>query len=177
MRGCRVRIRAWETGDEAILREVFDGLGETSRYRRYHAPVSRLSGGMLRGLLAVDGTTHVALVAEIRVGRRWVPAGIGRFVRRASDGSAEIAIEVVDGFHRRGVGTALIRALRQRALELGYATLVAEVLVENEAMLGLLQRELPARWVRRHGTTVTVTCPLVPEAVVLTADDVLPDVA
>jgi GNAT superfamily N-acetyltransferase len=172
-----IRIRAWQTADAPILQQVFDGLSETSRYLRYHAPVPRLSPGTIRALVAVDGTTHVALVAEVQACRRWVPAGIGRLVRTDPAGTAELAVEVVDACHRRGVGTALVRALRERAVALGYDTLVAEVLAENGAMLGLLRREFPARWVRGNGPAVTVVCPLTPDAIVVTDEDLLAGVA
>jgi hypothetical protein len=168
-----IRIRSWEADDAPILQHVFDGLGETSRYLRYHVPVPRLSPSTLRALVGVDGETQVAMVAEVLVARRWEPAGIGRLVRTETAGTGEIAVEVVDAL----VGTALVRALRKRAVELGYTTLVAEVLAENEAMLGLLRREFPAQWHRRHGSTMTVVCPLDFSAIELTTEDLLPGVA
>lgn len=56
----------------------------------------------------------------------------------ASDTQAEIAFEVADGHHRRGIGTIMLAHLIGQARTAGYETLVAEVLPSNKDMLDLL---------------------------------------
>ncbi|MGH2763303.1 MAG: GNAT family N-acetyltransferase, partial [Thermoleophilaceae bacterium] len=50
---------------------------------------------------------------------------------------AELAVAVVDAWHRRGVGTALLQRLAERAREEGIRRLSAEILTENRPMLDL----------------------------------------
>ncbi|MEV4420238.1 GNAT family N-acetyltransferase [Patulibacter sp. NPDC049589] len=56
----------------------------------------------------------------------------------AGAGTAEVAFEVADGYHRRGIGTVLFAHLVGGARAAGYAELVAEVLPDNRDMRDLL---------------------------------------
>ena len=60
-------------------------------------------------------------------------------------GCAARAVSVVDAWHGRGVGTSLVRALRDRARTAGIRELVPDVMAENAPMLHVLRRELPAQ--------------------------------
>jgi hypothetical protein len=47
-------------------------------------------------------------------------------------------VTVVDSWQRRGLGSALLRRLSERALELGIEYFTAEILAENRAVLTIL---------------------------------------
>ena len=49
------------------------------------------------------------------------------------DGRGELAIEIVDRWQGRGVGTRLLQAALDRAADMGYRELVGEMLVANTA--------------------------------------------
>lgn len=125
--GRRLAVRELGPGADAELGAVFAGLSARSRYLRFHSPMHRLAPGMRRALTAVGGRRHIALVAIAGLD----PIGIARCVglgagRRAGGrGGRRLA-----GPRRR---EHLLRALRERAVEAGYDTLVAEVLAENDA--------------------------------------------
>ena len=72
----------------------------------------------------------------------------------------ELAVEVVDRWQGRGVGTQLLHAARNRAAELGYRELVGEMLVVNAAVHAVLRRVFPVMRVRRDGSELTVTMPV-----------------
>lgn len=148
-------LREVRDGEEELLETVFAGMSARSRYLRFHGAVPRLTAAVRRRLVAVDGRRHVAVVALVS-GRA---VGIARCLD-LGDGRAELAVEVVDAWQRRGVGNDLVRAVAARARELGRTVLVAEVMAENVAMLGLLQREFPALTGTRDGDEVTLTLPL-----------------
>lgn len=153
-----VCVRELDSGDADVLETVFAGLSAQSRYLRFHSPVNALSPDMRRRLAAGGGPDHVALGAF--GGRPREPVGIVRFIAMAS-GRAELAVEVVDAWHGRGVGTQLLRAAKQRAAELGYQQLVAEVLAENGAVWSVLRSVFPGATTRRSGAELTVTLPVV----------------
>ncbi len=54
-------------------------------------------------------------------------------------GRAEVAVEVADHLHGKGLGTILIERLAELAEQRGITVLVAEVLPENRAMLDVLR--------------------------------------
>ena len=150
-----VVVRELGPGEEQVLDVVFAGLSDQSRYLRFHSPVPRLVPVVRRALAAVDGRRHVALVAV--AGRE--PIGIARCIDLGS-GRAELAVEVVDAWHGRGVGTLLLHALRDRAVAAGWRELSAEVLAENDAVRALLRRVFPIQGVARDGAELTLTLPL-----------------
>src|SRR5690349_6221917 len=151
----RIRELGPGDGDVAVVDEVFAGLSPYSRYLRFQAPVAELSAATRGSLTALDGRTHVALAAFTQ-GR---PVGIVRIID-VGDERGELAVEVVDRWQGRGVGTRLLQAARDRATQLGYRELVGEVLAVNDAALGALRRVFPAIRVRRDGAALVVTMPV-----------------
>jgi hypothetical protein len=86
----------------------------------------------------VDGWYRGALVATEWVSGRLI--GVASFVRGAADGqSARPAVAVVDDWQRRGVGTALLDRLADRALAVRIFSFTALVPVDNAALIGLLR--------------------------------------
>ena len=134
-----IRVRPMLREDAAALDEIFDGLSEHSRYLRYHAGTPALTARMRRTLLDVDGRRHLARVAETVANGRRRAIGVARALDLGG-GCAELAVEVVDDWHRRGVGTLLLRAVRDEAFRVGYVELHAHVLPANRAMLRLLSQ-------------------------------------
>ena len=133
--GSRIHIRPLRAGDREALAEGFERLGPQSRYRRFFAPVVRLTDAQLEYLTDVDHHDHEALVAVDEQTRDGV--GVARFVRLA-EGVAEPAVAVADDWQRRGVGTHLLDALADRARQEGISVFLAPVLADNAAVLGLL---------------------------------------
>jgi acetyltransferase len=140
--GEAIFIRPIEPGDIAQLRHLFHQLSALSRLRRFLTPVASLTRHQLAYLTAVDHRRHEALVAlDARTGEG---VGVARYVRAAEDpGTADVAVVVVDRWHGRGVGSALLIRLGQRASESGLCRLTSTVLAGNDAARRLLRR-LPA---------------------------------
>lgn len=117
------------------LHAVFEAMSPTSRHGRYLNALSMLSADMTRLLVAVDGVDHVAWLAS--VDER--PAGIARYVR-VDPTAAEIAFEVADEFHGRGLGAVLVDTVTTIAAASGVTTLRAYVLGANQPSRRLLSR-------------------------------------
>ena len=64
---------------------------------------------------------------------------MGRYVRNPDGESCEFALVVADAFQGKGVGTALMQALFERARAQGIARMHGEVLTENANMLELVR--------------------------------------
>jgi GNAT superfamily N-acetyltransferase len=136
--GWRVTLRPAKTSDRAQLREGFARLSRESRYRRFLSPHNELSPGELCYFTEVDHHRHEALVAlDADTGQR---VGIARYVQSAVHPQlAELAVAVVDDWLGRGVRTALLLALLERAREAGIRSFSALVLQDNVRMLNLLE--------------------------------------
>lgn len=131
-----VTLRELGPRDAHVLDAVFAGLSPTSRYLRFHGAVCRLTRPVRAQLAAVDGRRHVA-VAAFADG---APVGIARLVayRDGPPGRVELAVEVVDAWQGRGIGTLLVRAVVELGRAAGHREVVAEVLAENRAVQSVL---------------------------------------
>jgi len=65
-----------------------------------------------------------------------------------------VAVTVIDSWQRRGLGTALLHELAQRAAQEGIRRFTAEILAENRPMLTLAHR-LGHAETTCHGSTVS----------------------
>ena len=135
IRAGRVVVRPMVAGEYDALGAVFDGMSHASRYSRYLTGLGGLPTTMARALTEVDGHRHVAWLASID----GEPVGIGRWIRTAPE-TAELAFEVVDRHHGRGIGTVLVDVLTTVAAVSGIQHLEASVLPTNAPSLRLLER-------------------------------------
>jgi RimJ/RimL family protein N-acetyltransferase len=153
---------------------IFAGLSAQSRYLRFHSPVPRLPTAVRARLVDVDGRRHAAVVAEVTAPDGPRPVGIARAIGDGN-GTADIAVAVVDAWQRRGVGTRLLTAVAALAEDIGYTQLRGTVLPENVAMQRLARSVLP--WARPwyDGEAVQIEASIGPAAWTLTHEDLLAD--
>jgi RimJ/RimL family protein N-acetyltransferase len=135
--GSMVAVRPVRASDRARLADGFARLSPSSRRFRFLAGKEALSPSELHYLTDVDHSDHEAIGAvDVADGRG---VGIARFVRSRTDpDTAEVAITVVDEWHRRGLGTILLSRLIASARAVGIHAFVALVAIDNLAMIGLL---------------------------------------
>ena len=118
-------------------------LSPQSRYRRFFRPLDRLSERDLVYLTEIDHRAHEALVAIDPESGELV--GAARFVRGAEPHLAEVSVVVGDPWHRRGVATALLERLVERARQEGITHFVALVMDENVEAIKLFEHLAPGR--------------------------------
>ncbi len=153
-------LRALRPDDGPGLAEAFEQLSETSRYQRFFTAKPHLSERSLAYFTDVDHRDHEALVAAAPGSGQLV--GVARFIRNPQEpDQAEVAVTVIDSWQRRGLGTALLRELAQRAAEEGIRHFTAEMLAENKPMLTLARRLGDAE-TTCHGSTVSARIDLTP---------------
>ncbi len=157
--GSRATIRPIRPQDAGPLSVGFARLSEKSRYRRFLSPMRELSGPMLRYLTEVDHHDHEALVA---VGADGSLVGVARWVRSSSDPQvAEVAVTVADDWQGRGLGTALLGLVTDRARVEGISRFTALMLAINREMLDLFEDLGPIRIAKRASgiTELEITLP------------------
>ncbi|GIF62105.1 hypothetical protein Ais01nite_01400 [Asanoa ishikariensis] len=138
-------MRRLRPGEVETVVKVFEGMSTWSRFLRYHTALPRLTGAYRRALTDVDGSRHVALVAERLDHRGWRPVGMSRLVtvRTQPTRVGEIAVEVVDAAHRQGFGEDLVRRIVAEAAVLGHDHVYAYVLRGNAPMRLLIDKLFP----------------------------------
>jgi GNAT superfamily N-acetyltransferase len=125
--------------DDQALEAVFAGMSEQSRYQRFLVPMPHLHASTRRALLDLSDR-HVAFVAETAA--RHTPVGIARYVVTGAD-EVEVALGVVDAWHRRGVGRVLLEHVVQAVAAAGIHHVVAAVASDNRAVIGLARGSVP----------------------------------
>jgi len=129
------RLRPLRAQEEEPLVRVFDEMSELSRARRYLTGMPYLPPAVLRGLVDVGTRDHVAWVATID----GEPVGIGRYAAY-DHRMVDVALEVVDRWHGRGLGGALLDTIATVAQANGFTTVAATVDPANHASVRLLRR-------------------------------------
>lgn len=133
-----ITIRGLEASDRRALTFAFQHLSERSRLQRFFAPKPVLSPSDMSRLMNVDHWHHEALIAFSASPR--APIGIARYVRLDEFDAAEIAIAVVDGWRRRGVGIALLTALTERARSAGISRFHMSMFRDNVGARALARK-------------------------------------
>jgi GNAT superfamily N-acetyltransferase len=147
-------VRPIRPDDRQALRRGFERLSARSRYQRFMTGISELSERDLDYLVDVDHHDHEALIAfDEKSGHQ---AGVARFVRLDDRVSAEAAVTVIDDWQGRGLGTALLTLLAERARQERVNRFTAVLLASNEQMLDVLASLGPARITSRSSGTVEV---------------------
>lgn len=143
--GSPVTIRPVSAEDEPSLRVFLSDLCPEARRLRF------FSG-------AVDTAQAARWAADTAPGRGGLIARdeSGLIVGHAAyiqldPHRAEVAVEVADHLHGRGLGTALVERLAANAEQRGIKYFVAEILCENRAMLDVFRLGFDARVVRHEG--------------------------
>jgi len=140
--GSDVDIRPIEPSDAEPLEAGLEELGEESQYHRFLSPKRSFSGRELTYLTSVDHHAHEALVA-------FEPGtdnglAVARFIKDRSDPcTAEVAVTVADDWQHRGLGSALLQQLAERATDEGVRWFSATVLETNHEVVALLRKVGP----------------------------------
>jgi acetate---CoA ligase (ADP-forming) len=132
--GSTLRLRAPAAEDAEALVEFFSGLSKHSRYLRFHG-FAALGPKLVEPVLEPDWQERGALVGSLD-GRI---VALANWVRLRDPQAAEVAFAVGDELQGRGIGTRLLEQLAARGAEAGIEEFVAEVLLENTAMLGVFR--------------------------------------
>jgi RimJ/RimL family protein N-acetyltransferase len=137
--GDLVRIRPIHDSDAYELKRAFALMSEESQYSRFLTGTPRLTDSQATYFTAIDHVGHEAYVAHSPDDETYI-IGVARFVRYPSaPEDAELAITVADSWHGRGLATALLRVLTERAVAVGVKRFRAEMMADNEAVLRLLR--------------------------------------
>ena len=159
--GTALTVRPIALADVERLSRLFTRLSPASVHFRFFSPLREPPRSALLRLADVDHVRRDALVAldgdEIVAVARYdaVKTERGDPVREA-----EIAVTVEDAWQHRGLGKRLTARLALLARDRGCQTLVATVLPDNRAALGLVHKLSPDATVTWSGGEYQASMPL-----------------
>ncbi len=139
--GAELEIRQVRRDDKRLLAEGLRQLTPEARYRRFFRPLSELSDRDLAYLTEIDHHDHEALAA-IDPGPGHL-VGVARYVRGAEPQLAEVSVVVGEPWRRKGVATALLEHLVERARSAGVTHFTALVMDDNTEALKLFESRVP----------------------------------
>ncbi len=151
--GSTTHVRPIRPGDADALQAFHVGQSETSTFLRFFAPLERLPDRDLARFTRVDHRDRVALVA---VTQDDAIIGVARYDRVAPD-EAEVAFNIADAHHGRGLGSVLLEHLAAAARERGVRRFTADVLPQNGRMIAVFREAGYSPRQRLEDGVVTVT--------------------
>lgn len=133
--GSVARIRPVVPDDAVRLQRFHAAQSERSIYLRFFAAMPRLSDRDAARFAQIDYVQRVALVMTI--GSEII--GIGRYDRLdgPTDTTAEVAFNVSDHHHGRGIGSVLLEHLADIGRDSGVRRFVADTLPQNRKMIAV----------------------------------------
>lgn len=144
--GSRVTVRTVCEQDEPALRSFLAGLCAQARYLRFFTGGADVTSAA--HLAAAASPDRYGLLAHDETGSL---VGHALYIQ-LDDTRAEVAVEVADHLHDRGLGTILIERLASVAEENGISRFIAEVLPQNHAMLDVFRDGFDAHVALRDGS-------------------------
>lgn len=128
--GSTMRLRPPTRDDADGLLRFFRGLSDESLYRRFHGHPT-IAPPMVEPVLEPDWIERGALIGVKGDG----VVAVANYVRLRERRAAEVAFAVADELQGRGVATRLLEQLASAAAAAGIEEFVAEVMLDNNAML------------------------------------------
>ncbi|KGN43137.1 GNAT family N-acetyltransferase [Knoellia aerolata] len=130
-----LHLRCLTPDDGHHVRDLLERMSPQSRYQRYFRPVRSFRPADVARFVAV-GPTHVAVGAF----DRGCLVGTAQYFRSSQQpGHAEVAVEVADSHHGRGVASRLVHELAGLATDVGITHFTATVLTDNRPVLSLMR--------------------------------------
>ena len=130
-RRCACRPRCRRTFED--IKAFYDGLSPESRYLRFHG--YGRTDFAARAAVEASGIDRFALIAR----HDGAVVAVAGFDGLREPGVAEVSFAVADDLQRHGIGTRMLEQLAAIGAERGIHRFDAEVMRENQPMLGVFQ--------------------------------------
>ncbi|MCK4546208.1 MAG: GNAT family N-acetyltransferase [Candidatus Eisenbacteria sp.] len=137
--GLGVFLRPMKISDEPLLKDFIYSLSDVSLYLRFMSSRKDMPHERLQEFVIVDYTREMAIVAVMVEGGKEKIIGEGRYYIHEASHTAEVAFEVRDEYHNKGIAREILSYLTYLAKNHGLLGFTAEVLMENKPMLHIFE--------------------------------------
>ncbi|WP_224247664.1 bifunctional acetyl-CoA hydrolase/transferase family protein/GNAT family N-acetyltransferase [Hyalangium gracile] len=159
--GAELLIRPARITDERALQELMYGLSDDSCYRRFMMYKKTHPHEEMQDLVDLDYEQNMALVACMPGTEEII--GVVRYDVEPATRLADVAFVVRDDWQGKGVGTLLMRRIREAAVARGIPGFQADVLTTNKPMLDVFHESGLSVQATLEGNTYHLKMPF-PEA-------------
>ena len=139
-KGLNVMFRPVKVSDEPLLKDFFYGLSDRSMSLRFVSRRRDMPHERLQKFTVIDYARELEVLAILPCGPREEVVGIGGWYIDMQCNSVEVAFAVKDERQNLGIGTSLLAYLIDLGRGRGFDALLAEVLVENGAMIHVFKK-------------------------------------
>ena len=133
-----VKIRPVKPTDERLIQELHYSLDEKDRYYRFFTPVQDFRHKKIQPMVNIDYTTDMILVGEIKDKGESKIIALGAFFKTIKPTLAELSFVVHEDWRGLGITKFLLNYLIKIGRELNYKTFGGTILLENKAMLHII---------------------------------------
>ena len=140
MKDVEVYFRPAKLTDEAMIKEMFYSLSETTMYQRYMGPKKQMPHKEIQRLIDIDYEGTMTVIAMTKDGDHFHAIGMASYDVDKASNTAEVAFIVVDRWQNKGVGMQFMDMLIKIAKDKGVKAFTAELLSENFRMLDMFYR-------------------------------------
>jgi RimJ/RimL family protein N-acetyltransferase len=154
--GTTVTIRAIGKDDRGALLAAFDNQDPESIYTRFFTYKRGLTETDLGQLTEANPDHVTALVVTTPIGQGEKLIGGGRYFLNIERHTAELAFMTDDAYRGRGIASLILEHLIRIGREHGVLTFEADVLAQNQVMLGVFRRSGLPMEIRSAGNVVHV---------------------
>jgi GNAT superfamily N-acetyltransferase len=147
--------------DAHRVSDFITGLSVRTQFLRFFASVAPPSSSLLRALTGADGRADVLVAVD---GDGTI-VGHGMAVDRPAAGGglvSDVGLVIADDWQLRGVGSALLDELSDRAGRRGVSDLVMDVLADNGRMRAMIDRRWPGACRDLGRDSITYRVPVTP---------------
>lgn len=139
--GTAFTIRGIGPDDVAMARRFLDSLSRGTRYFRFGRGDFSYTDEELAALCTPAPERRDHVIAVVRADGVDEMVGSARYVVTEPGNDCEFAVMMRDGWTKRGIASALMHALEQRARERGLRTMHGRILGSNTGMIAFALRQ------------------------------------
>jgi len=133
-----IKIRPVKPTDERMLQELYYSLDSHDRYLRFFSFVRDFRHKKIQPLVNINYSTKMIVVGEYFEKAEQKIIASGAIAKAEKPSTAEFAIVVHEKWRKKGIAQFLLNYLVKLAREMSYKYLSGTVLLENKAMLHII---------------------------------------
>ncbi|MFO8020502.1 MAG: GNAT family N-acetyltransferase [Promethearchaeia archaeon] len=136
--GKEILIRPIKPTDERLVQELFYSLGDQERYFRFFKTIKSFRHDRVQPLITIDYSTSMILVGETMKEKEKKIIAQAAFVKSDQPSVGELSFIVHKDWRGLGITKYMLDYLIQIGRELGYKEFSGTILLNNEAMLHII---------------------------------------
>ncbi|MHA2398257.1 MAG: GNAT family N-acetyltransferase [Promethearchaeota archaeon] len=133
-----ITIRPVKPTDERMIQELHYSLNDKDRYLRFFTPMKDFRHKKIQPMINIDYITDMILVGIESYNEKEKIVAMGGFFKTNQPHLAELAFVVHKNWRGLGISRFLLEYLAQIAREHNYKSFGASILVQNQAMLHII---------------------------------------